>query len=65
MQVGIKARGITVLAFHPGWVRTDMGGPEAPIAPEESAAALHRSIAAATFKDTGGFLNYDGSPLPW
>ncbi len=65
LSVDLKARSITVLAFHPGWVRTDMGGSEAPIAPEESAAALRQSIAAATFKDTGAFLNYDGAPLPW
>jgi len=65
LSVDLKARSITVLAFHPGWVRTDMGGPEAPVAPEESAAALRQSIAAATFKDTGSFLNYDAAPLPW
>ncbi len=65
LSIDLNARGITVLAFHPGWVRTDMGGPEAPLAPEESAAALRQSIAAATFKDTGSFLSYDGTPLPW
>ena len=65
LSVDLKARGITVLAFHPGWVRTNMGGPEARLSPEESAAALRQSIAAATFKDTGAFLNYDGAPLPW
>ncbi len=65
LSVDLKARGITVLAFHPGWVRTDMGGSEARLSPEESAAALRQSIAAATFKDTGAFLNYDGAPLPW
>ena len=65
LSIDLNARGVTVLAFHPGWVRTDMGGPEARLSPEESAAALRQSIAAATFKDSGSFLNYDGTPLPW
>jgi NAD(P)-dependent dehydrogenase (short-subunit alcohol dehydrogenase family) len=58
-------RGITVLAFHPGWVRTDMGGPEAPITAQESVTALRASIAATSHADNGRFLNYDGTPLPW
>ena len=61
----LKARGVTVLALHPGWVRTDMGGAEAPITPEDAAAALRRTIAAATFADSGSFLDYDGTRLPW
>lgn len=61
----LKARGVTVLALHPGWVETDMGGAEAPITPEDAAAALRRTIAAATFADSGSFLNYDGTRLPW
>lgn len=65
LSVDLKTRGITILAFHPGWVRTDMGGPEAPVTPEESAAVLRKNIAAATFDDAGSFLNYDGAPLPW
>ena len=58
-------RGITVLAFHPGWVRTDMGGPEAPITAQESVTALRASIAATSHADNGRFLNYDGTPLLW
>jgi NAD(P)-dependent dehydrogenase (short-subunit alcohol dehydrogenase family) len=65
LSVDLRARGITVLSLHPGWVRTDMGGPEAPVTPEESATALRQSIAAATFNDAGSFLNSDGAPLPW
>jgi predicted amidohydrolase YtcJ len=57
--------GVTVLALHPGWVRADMGGPEAPVTPEESAATVRKNIAATTFSDTGGFLDYDGALLPW
>ena len=58
-------RRITVSAFHPGWVRTDMGGPDAPITAQESVTALRASIAATGHADNGLFLNYDGTPLPW
>ena len=65
LALELQPEGFTCIVMNPGWVRTDMGGPEAPVAPEESAAALRQSIAAATFKDTGSFLNYDAAPLPW
>lgn len=61
----LKGRGVTVLAFHPGWVQTDMGGRGAPIAPEPSIAGMRKVIAGAKATDSGRFLNYDGSPIPW
>lgn len=61
----LEARGVTVLALHPGWVKTDMGGADAPITPEDSAAALRRTIDAATIADSGSFLDYDGTRLSW
>jgi NAD(P)-dependent dehydrogenase (short-subunit alcohol dehydrogenase family) len=60
-----KSTGICFLAFHPGWVQTDMGGESAPIKPPESANALRRSISNATQAQSGSFLNFDGSALPW
>jgi NAD(P)-dependent dehydrogenase (short-subunit alcohol dehydrogenase family) len=60
-----KSTGICFLAFHPGWVQTDMGGDAAPIKPAESAKALRRSVSNATQAHSGSFLNYDGTPLPW
>ena len=53
------------VSFHPGWVRTDMGGPEATLAPEESIAGLLRIIDGLRPQDTGKFCNYDGGMLPW
>jgi NAD(P)-dependent dehydrogenase (short-subunit alcohol dehydrogenase family) len=53
------------LALHPGWVRTDMGGTAADIDAATSAAGLRRTLAAATEAQSGGFLNYDGTPLAW
>ena len=55
----------TVLALHPGWVRTDMGGAEADIAAEVSACKLLDLIEAAGSRDSGRFLNYDGTGIAW
>ncbi len=60
----LAGRAICV-AVHPGWVRTDMGGAGADLAPEESVANLRRLIAGLQSQDNGGFFNHDGEPLPW
>jgi NAD(P)-dependent dehydrogenase (short-subunit alcohol dehydrogenase family) len=61
--------GITVLAIHPGWVQTDMGGAQAPLTPEQSAISLRQTLERIRPQprpeDRGAFLNHDGSPLPW
>jgi NAD(P)-dependent dehydrogenase (short-subunit alcohol dehydrogenase family) len=51
--------------LHPGWVRTDMGGPGAPLAPAESVAALRQVIAGLTAADSGGFYGRDGAKHEW
>lgn len=61
----LGAKGVIVVALSPGWVRTDMGGSGAPLAPETSAAGLRRVIAGLTAADSGKFLSHDGSPIPW
>ena len=53
------------VSFHPGWVRTDMGGAGADIGVEESVAGMRRVIAGLAAQDNGRFLNYDGSEIPW
>ena len=53
------------VAFHPGWVRTDMGGANADIDVTESVAGIRRVIACLREADNGGFFNYDGQPLAW
>lgn len=57
--------GIAIASLHPGWVRTDMGGPSADLAPEESARGLKDVIDGLSVATTGHFWNYDGSFLPW
>ena len=61
----LAPRGITVIAFHPGWVQTEMGGEGAEIDTAESVAGMRKVIDGITPAETGSFLNYDGSPLPW
>jgi NAD(P)-dependent dehydrogenase (short-subunit alcohol dehydrogenase family) len=53
------------VAFHPGWVRTDMGGAGADLDVTTSVADMRRTLAALTPADNGGFFNHDGQPLQW
>ncbi|TDE23459.1 SDR family oxidoreductase [Vibrio owensii] len=57
--------GFTVLALHPGWVRTEMGGPNALIDTQTSADGLAKVIEQSTQQNSGQFINYDGTELPW
>ena len=61
----LASQGFTVLALHHGWVLTDMGGPNAMITTETSAMGLIEVIESATADNSGEFINFDGSPLPW
>lgn len=61
----LKGQGVACVVVHPGWVQTDMGGPNAHLTPDTSAAAILDTVEKLTIKDAGAFLNYDGKPLPW
>jgi NAD(P)-dependent dehydrogenase (short-subunit alcohol dehydrogenase family) len=50
---------------HPGWVRTDMGGPQADISPQESAAGIRKVIASVTASDNGKFYKWNGEIHAW
>lgn len=65
LAVDLEERGITVAVLHPGWVKTDMGGPGALIDAPESVTGMRRVIAGLKPADTGGFFNYDGAAIPW
>lgn len=60
-----KPRGITTVSLHPGWVRTDMGGGNAPLDVETSARGMAEVCAAARGRGDHRFLRYDGGELPW
>ena len=61
----LRADGVTVIAVHPGWVRSDMGGPTASLDPAESAAGIVTLVDKLTIDDTGNFFQWDGSIHPW
>jgi NAD(P)-dependent dehydrogenase (short-subunit alcohol dehydrogenase family) len=58
-------QGATCVAFHPGWVQTDMGGASAAITVEHSVRDLRATLARAKPEANGSFLNHDGDPIPW
>ena len=59
-----RQRRIPVLCLHPGWVRTDMGGPGAPLEIQESVSGL-ADVLEATHKQAHRFLDYTGREIPW
>lgn len=65
LSIDLAPRGITCVVVHPGWVRTDMGGPGGKLDAPESVAALRRLIAGLKPGDSGRFFNYDGKIYPW
>jgi NAD(P)-dependent dehydrogenase (short-subunit alcohol dehydrogenase family) len=65
LALDLKNDMIAVSMIHPGWVKTDMGGPGADITPEESAAGIKKVIAGLSMEDTGKFYKWNGDIHPW
>jgi NAD(P)-dependent dehydrogenase (short-subunit alcohol dehydrogenase family) len=63
--IDLKSRGISCVVLNPGWVKTDMGGPNATLTPEHSVTAMRRVISDLGPSDSGRFYNYDGREYPW
>jgi hypothetical protein len=63
--LSISAQGFKVAAVHPGWVLTEMGGPNALITTEVSAEGLVKVIASIDEEKSGGFFDYQGNPILW
>jgi NAD(P)-dependent dehydrogenase (short-subunit alcohol dehydrogenase family) len=61
----LAARGIVVVALHPGWVQTDMGGSQATVPAKDSVRGLLKVIDGLGQKDSGGFRDWRGETLPW
>lgn len=58
-------RRFVCVVMHPGWVKTRMGGPSAPLEPEESVAGMLEVIEGLTPEDNGRFIDYKGNTIPW
>ena len=61
----VAARGIVVLALHPGWVQTEMGGEHATVPTADAVRGLLQVVDGATPAQSGSFLDWRGEPLPW
>lgn len=65
LAIDLKPIGITAVVFHPGWVKTDLGGPNALISAEQSVSGMRQVISRLTLADSGKFFAYDGQVIPW
>jgi NAD(P)-dependent dehydrogenase (short-subunit alcohol dehydrogenase family) len=65
LAIDLKPFGITAVVLHPGWVKTDMGGPNAMISPEQSVSGMRKVISGLGPADSGKFFAYDGQVIPW
>jgi NAD(P)-dependent dehydrogenase (short-subunit alcohol dehydrogenase family) len=60
-----RSKGVVITAVSPGWVKTEMGGPNASLTPQDSARALFKLITGLTIKETGKFLGRNGESYAW
>jgi NAD(P)-dependent dehydrogenase (short-subunit alcohol dehydrogenase family) len=65
LAIETKRLGIVCAVFNPGWVKTRMGGPGAPLSPQDSVASMRSTIGSLGPEQSGGFFNRDGRPYPW
>ena len=65
LSIDLMPLGITAVVFHPGWVKTDMGGPNAMISAEQSVSGIRQVIDRLSSTDSGKFFGYDGQTIPW
>lgn len=65
MSIDLKGDNILCVALHPGWVKTSMGGPNAPLNVETSINDILNTLKSLNEKDNGSYLQHDGKKLPW
>lgn len=61
----LRQEGFTTVVLHPGWVQTDMGGPQAPLPAPDSVRGMLRIIDGMGPEHTGRFFDYQGAEVPW
>ncbi|MGB5438595.1 MAG: short-chain dehydrogenase, partial [Gammaproteobacteria bacterium] len=61
----LAPRGVKVAILHPGWVQTDMGGPNAEITVTQSVGRMREILGTVTPENSGTFFDIDGSSIPW
>jgi NAD(P)-dependent dehydrogenase (short-subunit alcohol dehydrogenase family) len=65
LQIHLKKEGVKVLALHPGWFRSDMGGNQAPISPAEAAQNVVKIILGSVDLSGPGYVDYNGNRMEW
>lgn len=65
LSVDLSGEGIKIVSLHPGWVRTEMGGPNGLIDTDESVNGLKAVLDGLKMEDTGKFFDYNGQEIPW
>ena len=65
LSLELVPRGVICVSMHPGWVRTDMGGPTAAVAVPDSASGIRRVVRGLSLTDNGRFYDYTGEEIPW
>ena len=65
MKNELQQSGISILILHPGWVATDMGGPNATVSPEQSVHGMLERIDEHNLGMSGRYVQYDGTPIEW
>lgn len=65
LAVDLKDKNIKIFTLHPGWVKTDMGGPSAMISPEQSVSNIRSLLLRLTERESGNFYDHLGNQLEW
>lgn len=65
LSIDLKPLGIAAAVLHPGWVQTDMGGPNGLINTQQSVSGLRKVIDELNVQNAGRFIAYDGKVIPW
>ena len=61
----LQSLGVTVISLHPGWIRSEMGGPSATLDPDVAATSIVDLVDGLTLDNTGSFYQWDGTIHPW
>lgn len=65
LSIDLKNNGILAVSIHPGWVKTEMGGPKAPLEVKQSTDGICNFLNNITKSHNGGFYDFEGKVLSW